>query len=258
MRRATSRWRSLPDFVIIGGQRCGTTSLFAALSQHRSIIPSFRKEVHFFDLHHQRGTAWYRANFPFEWQLNDRATFEATPNYLAYPGAPDRLHGVLPDAKLIVLLRDPVERTYSSWKLRVKEGAESRSFDTAVLDGLQGESDSLAERAGVEGEALGEAMRFAYLEKSQYAHHLERWLERFDRDRVLILQSEQIFEEPDQGRIKIEDFLEIAPDPSMELPRVNATDSSEIPAESERLLRDYFASRNERLEKLTGRTFDWS
>ncbi|MFV2001278.1 MAG: sulfotransferase [Acidimicrobiia bacterium] len=256
-RSATSRWRTLPDFVIIGGQRCGTTSLYAALSQHNEILPSFRKEVHFFDFHYERGTTWYRSNFPMKNAVGNRLSVEATPNYLAYPGAASRLHEVLPGGKLVVLLRDPTERTYSSWKLKVDSGHENRAFDEAVDSEIAEMSTATSDGDPISKKSVVERMRFAHVEKSRYADHLRTWLELFDRSKVLILQSEKLFEAPETYLTRVEDFLGIPKDTSISFPHFNKTPTSSIHPPVRERLRDYFAPQNNLLEQLTGQRFDW-
>jgi len=256
-RSATSRWRTLPDFIIIGGQRCGTTSLYAALSQHNNILPSFRKEVHFFDLQYERGTAWYRSNFPIENTIGNRSSIEATPNYLAYPGAASRLHQVLPDGKLLVLLRDPTERTYSSWKLKVDSGYELRLFDEAIDSEIADMSTATSDSDPIQQKSVIEGMRFDYIRKSRYADHLRIWLELFDRSQILILQSERLFEAPKAYLKRVEDFLGIPKDTSVNLPHFNKTATSSISPPVRERLRAYFAPQNDLLEQLTGQRFDW-
>jgi Sulfotransferase domain len=122
--RAATRWgRTLPDFFILSGGRCGSTSLFAILSAHRQVMPPSHKEVHFFDRNYQRGLGFYRRLFPLAIHRSVRArrlgakvlTGEATTYYLLHPAVPSRVSAVLPDARLIVMLRDPVDRAYSHY-----------------------------------------------------------------------------------------------------------------------------------------------
>ena len=257
-RKATASRRALPDFVVIGGQRCGTTSLFESLSQHHDIEPSFSKEVHYFDLFHERGLDWYRAHFPLASRMSGSVCFEATPNYLSSVHAPGLMHAVMPDTKMIVLMRDPVERTHSSWKLRVYEGSDDRPFVKAVEEELAGVTVTYEDVLDDRRQHMARAMRWSYVEKSRYAEHLTRWFEVFDRDQFLILESEALFANPADGLASIEAFVGIDHDPTVTLPRSNFTAASSIDPPVRQYLTEYFAPHNERLTELTGLTFTWT
>src|SRR5258706_11489250 len=114
-RRATSRYRKLPDFLIIGAQRSGTSTLYQYIARHPDVRGAFRKEVHYFDMHYDRGLDWYRACFPTR-----GFTGESSPSYLIHPEVPARVAAVLPDIKLIAILRNPVERAYSAYNRNVR------------------------------------------------------------------------------------------------------------------------------------------
>lgn len=257
-REATSRWRSLPDFIVIGAQRAGTTSLFDALAAHAQILPSFRKEVHYFELHHRRGVDWYRANFPLVRQkAGERITGEATPNYLAHPLVPERVASDAPEAKLVVLLRNPVERTHSSWRLRVFEGLETRGFGEAIHE--EAESGDVATEL-LERTAAGrpqEAMRYAYLQKSRYAEHLTRWLAHFPREQFHIVQSETLFAVPSETLSEMLAFLGVDPGQPPALDWANAATVADIEPADRAWLTEYFAPHNAELEAITGLTFAW-
>src|SRR5687768_16419575 len=105
----TAPIRDLPDFVVIGAQKAGTTSLHYYLSEHPGILIGTRKEVHFFDRAYNRGTLWYRSSFPIR-GLIDAIIGESTPNYIFHPCVPARMASLLPAARLIAVLRNPVER----------------------------------------------------------------------------------------------------------------------------------------------------
>jgi len=257
-RRATASKRALPDFVIIGGQRCGTTSLHESLAEHFAIEPSLRKEIHYFDLHLERETDWYRAHFPLESKLTGRVTFEATPNYLASQDAPGLMRATLPDVKLIALLRNPVERTHSSWKLRTYEGSDDRPFATAVEEELAGVTLTYDDVDDERKQWLERAKRWSYMEKSRYDEHFTRWFDVYDRDQFLILESESVFGNPAESLARIEAFLGIEHDPGIVLPRTNFTSKSSIDPSFRQFLSEYFAPHNSRLSAMTGIDFNWS
>ncbi|MGI8822550.1 MAG: sulfotransferase domain-containing protein [Acidimicrobiia bacterium] len=256
-RMATSSRRALPDFVILGAQRSGTTSLFDHLSSHPQILPPYRKEIHFHDLHHNRGVSWYRANFPLARSIGPgQITGEATPNYLVHPDVPGRLARVTPEAKLMVLLRNPVDRAHSAWRLRSKEGRETATFEQAVekeqANPFPAIGDYQEDRKGV-----GDTLRFLYLAKSRYAEQVERWLDHFPLDRFLFMRSEDLFSDPEPVLGDVSRFLGIGAWDGTGFPAINQTAPAPIEPEFRARLVEYFAPHNRTLEKLVGRRFDW-
>src|SRR5438093_4320202 len=132
----TSKLRVLPDFLIIGAQRAGTTSLYRYLSRHPAVAPAvLAKGAHYFDTAFDRGLPWYRGHFPTRMtaeRIRARegtfATGEGSPYYLFHPLAAERIAAALPGVKLVALLRDPVERASSHWVHEAERGFEQLSF----------------------------------------------------------------------------------------------------------------------------------
>ena len=131
-RRLTFHLRPLPRFLIIGAKRCGTTSTYSYLVQHPRIMAAWRKEVHFFDnaRKYPRGEPWYRAHFPRA--RPGLISGEATPEYMFRPDATARMARHVPGARLIALLRNPVDRTVSQYHFRVRRGVERRGLEEAL------------------------------------------------------------------------------------------------------------------------------
>lgn len=257
MRAATSRWRVFPNFVILGAQRGGTTSLFDYLARHPQVIPAFRKEIHFYDLHYSRGVGWYRAHFPMARQMSEGViTGEATPNYLVHPDAPRRLRTVTPDARLVVMLRDPTERAYSAWRLRSSEGRETVTFEEAVTREQQN-PDPVITDYHEDPKGVGDAIRFLYLAKSRYAEQFERWLEFFPLDQFTVITSEDLFSHPDQVLSELSEALDIDLWEPGSFPALNQVPSASIDPGLRRELLEYFRPHNERLEVLLSRQFNW-
>ena len=120
-RRVTSPWRGLPSALIIGAQRSGTTSMFNCLARHPDVRRPLGKEVHYFDLHYARGLKWYRGCFPYRGQLRGRVmTLDASPYHLAHPLAPKRAAKLLPEVKVIAILRNPIDRALSHHQHEVR------------------------------------------------------------------------------------------------------------------------------------------
>jgi hypothetical protein len=166
----------LPDALIIGAARCGTTSLFEYLSQHPNAAPSRIKELRFFDRQWLLGPRWYRANFPSGPER--RLAFEATPFYLHEPLVPARVWSLIPDVKLVVMLREPVARAFSYWSARRAMGDETLPLEEAI------------EREGERGRS------FWYVKGGSYGEQIERWLEHFPRSAFHFIKSEDFYRDP--------------------------------------------------------------
>ena len=188
-RYATAGQRPLPDFVIIGAQRSGTTSLYRWLTDRPDVGRAWRKEVHFFDNHYERGLRWYKAHFPL--RRAGRITGESTPYLLLHPLAPDRAAKDLPDACFIALLRDPVERAISNHWLRRRLGA---ARDESLEQALDREAESLSDNTDklVRGEVSLDHMAYSYVARGEYAPQLRRWFDAAGRERVLVVESERL------------------------------------------------------------------
>lgn len=268
LRRSTHGLRALPDFLIIGGQRCGTTSLYNYLLGHPQVLAPLVKEPQFFTYQWTRGTSWYRAQFPTNLRRRSprpgggrAVTFEATPYYLFHPCAAERAATVLPAAKLVVLLRDPVERAYSHYQHSVRQHMESVPFDEA----LELEPARLAgeeERLRADSTYHGTNHRvFSYLARGLYADQLERWLPHFPRESMLILRSEDLFTDPARTFRETLGFLGLPPWEPAEFrvhTKRSADRSAGISADTRRRLAEHFAPANRRLELLLGRELGWS
>lgn len=194
--------RALPDFIIVGAQKGGTTSLYKYLEQHPQVLKASRKEVHFFDENVDRGVRWYRSHFPSRRELEQRAdklgksviTGEASPYYIFHPHAVRRLAALLPDTKLIVLLRDPVARAFSHYQHQLRMARERLSFKAAIkqeADRLRGERDRMLEDENYNSYTY---RHFSYLARGVYADQLEKLYRYVSRDQVLVLRSESLFD----------------------------------------------------------------
>ncbi len=262
-RRATSGIRALPAWVIIGAPRAGTSSLYEWLSSHPQVIPAFRKETHFLDDNHQRGPNYYRANFPLQSELSrdidgSMTTGEATPNYLVHPLVPRRFAQLIPNAKVIVMLRDPVDRAHSAWRLkRMWGGEEESSFAKAIeleATRVQRDLDRLAAGEVFKPLALN---RWGYKTKGLYAEQLERWFEFVPRENFLVIRSEDMYEHPGPTFTGVCEFIGIAPRDLSTYPVMNKATAGAIDVELRRELRTFFEEPNARLSDLLGRDFGW-
>src|SRR3954470_4020005 len=217
--RATSGARPLPDFLIIGAQKAGTTALYAYLREHPAIAGPLWKEVSFFDRHYRRGAGWYRGNFPnrlylrrVEARSNARPIVgEASPSYLFHPLAPERAAALVPNVRLIALVRNPVDRALSHYHHEVALGREPLSFEGALAaedERLRGEVERLVADPRYFSR---EWWSHAYQARGRYAEQLERWLGVSPREQLWIVASDDLAAEPAETHARVLDFLGAAP-----------------------------------------------
>jgi hypothetical protein len=222
----TASLRLLPNFMIIGAQRSGTTSLYNYLCQHPEIHPSFPKEVNYFSIYYHKGVNWYRSHFPLSlWKMKNEEdgkhkfiTGEATPYYLFHPHAPQRASTVIPNAFVIVVLRNPIERAYSHYHHEVRMGAELLPFEEA----LNKEQERLSQEMGklMENEKYRSFnyQHYSYLSRGIYIDQIQVWRRYFKPEVMLILTSEEFFIEPSKTISRITNFLEL---PNWQLTNLN-------------------------------------
>ena len=254
--RATARWRPLPDFLVIGAQKAGTTALYAYLRWHPGITGPSWKEVSFFDRHWWRGESWYRGQFPL--RPRGRLVGEASPSYLFHPLAPERARAVVPHARLVALLRDPVDRAYSHYQHEVALGREPLSFEEALAaeeERTRGE----VERLTADPRAFSRAWwDHTYAARGRYAEQLERWLAAFPREQLHVATTEELGERPAETYAAIVAFLGAAPHTLPEYPRVFDRDYAPMRPETRTALAERFAEPNRRLQALLGRSLGWT
>ncbi len=273
VRAASSPLRLLPDFMIIGTQKGGSTSLYNYLIDHPNIAPIFVKEPHFFDFNFYRGVSWYRAHFPslLEKYYAERIrgqkfiTGEASPYYLYYPLTPRRIKETMPtpNTKFIVLLRNPIDRAYSHYQHETRQpGVEPFPFAEAI--------EHEAERLSGEEEKIRNDIRYysfnlrhyAYLARGRYVEQLQVWLKLFPREQFLILKSEDLYENPPTVLKQTLEFLEVPhqvlKEKKEEYEQYNKAHYEKMNAQTRARLVEYFKPYNERLYEFLGRDFGWN
>lgn len=254
----TAPWRKLPEFVIIGAQKGGTSSLFKYLEPHPDLLMSYRKQVHFFDKLYHRGVKYYRSNFPIKAFSRGRLTGEATPYYIFHPEVPARIHKVLPNAKLILLVRNPIDRAYSHYNMKVNQGWESiPTFDEAIEKEGERIERELAKMKENPRYYSKDLRNFTYLARGRYAEQLERWLQYYPLEQIRVYQSEQFFEDPMAVLRDIYDFLGIQDFEPQNLKIYNKRHYEPMPPAMRAHLRAYYQPHNERFYELIGKRFDW-
>ena len=267
--RPTYRARMLPGFLIAGGSRCGTTSMFDALSQHPAIcnpLLPWTREVHYFDNGYDRGLAWYQSHFPLKARARRAAravgaeplAFESGPYYMFHPLAPERIHRDLPGVKLLVLLRDPVERAFSAYANSISVRCETESFERALEledSRLAGETERIVADPAYPSFSH---RHHSYRIRGQYAEQLERLESLFGRERIHVVDSGDFFTDPVPVYHGVLDFLGL---PRLDRPVVKRLNSrprpAPMPASVRIALEDHYRPHNERLATWLGREPSW-
>lgn len=236
--------------------------MFRYLLQHPKIVSGVRKEVHYFDRSYNRGELWYRAHFPLSLlRARDSILGEATPQYSFYPHAAQRIRELLPDVKLIFMLRDPVRRALSHYAHARRAGIEPLAFKDAIA--------SEAERTEADWQRMVEdpsffsrdVMQYSYARRGLYADQLNRVLEVFPRERVMVISSEDMFDQPGVVVNSVLAFLEQQPLKGLDDEIHNAAGStaasSVVDSDTLAHLKKLFLPQVEMLERFVGDEFGW-
>jgi len=261
LKRKIAHWtqalRVLPDFLIIGAKKCGTTSLYSYLTQHPGVAPARNKEIYFFDSskNFNQGLRWYRAFFPtalakFYAQQIRRQPFltgEASPEYILHPKAPKRIFQAIPRVKLLAILRNPIDRAYSHYQHHLRSARENLSFEGAI------ERELAKQRADA-----------AYFDKDQcylaggvYVEQLKAWKKYFPPEQMLVVANEALDENPSPTVAPVFAFLNLPPFELKTYKKLNAFPYPDMAPATRRGLIEYFKPHNQRLYKFLDRDFNW-
>lgn len=251
--------RVVPNFFVVGTQRGGTTSLFIYLLAHELIHgPRRAKGVHYFDTNYDKSVGWYRSNFPRASTIEKQraesgfapAIGEGAPYYLFNPQIPARMHDVSPRARIITVLREPLDRAISHHNHEVKRGFETLSMEEAFEsepERLAGEVERMLADPGYVSKAH---IHHAYLGRGKYAEQLERYFALFGRDQVLVLDSAKLKSEPEATVRRATDFLGLPPMTGVDYPLYNQRDHDPVSAEVRERFGASFEESNARLREL--------
>lgn len=253
--------RSLPDFIIIGTARSGTTSLYYDICQHPCVLPAAYDELGYFDSNYHLGQNWYRSLFPTlfsKWLVKQKKQFaitgEDTPFYIWDPIVAKRILKILPKIKLIVLLRNPVDRAYSNYHLGIRAGTENLSFEDAIkaeikkLEEINNDSKNNIEKYTI---------RRSYLAKGFYADQLKIWFKIFNLNQLLIISTEDLKSNPQKVLNKIYNFLEIPENHKLIPEKQKKAIYPKMKNETREFLINFYRKDNTELFNLIGQKFDW-
>ena len=261
----TAPARLLPDFLIIGAQRCGTTSMFKTLAQHpATAVPFLRKGVHYFDMSYGSGARWYRGHFPIgaTSRLRRRGgpapvTGESSPFYSFHPLAAERIARDLPDARLIMLLRDPVERAYSAHSHELARGFETEPFERA-LELEEGRLAGERERMVADPTYVSyDLQHHGYLARGRYVEQLRRITAAVGRERLLVLDAQDFFDTPEPVFDEVLVHLGLEPVKGIVFERHNARRRSPMADSLRTRLEEHFEPYDTELAQWWGRTPSW-
>jgi hypothetical protein len=263
-RAMTARLRVLPNFIIAGAQRCGTTSLYNNLVQHPDVVTALVKEIHFFDVHFRRGPHWYRSHFPsylgvYLRRLRGRATVtgEASPYYLFHPHAARRVAATVPNARIIVMLRNPIDRAYSHYQHERRRGFEPLDFGAAI-EQEQARMDGELRHMLDDEEYDSFAYRHhSYLARGMYAGQLRAWRELVPAERMLVLRSEDFYRDSRLMMREVATFLGLSAWEPAEYRRFNSFNYEQMDAATRARLAELFRPHNRELYELIGVDFGW-
>ncbi|MEZ5138507.1 MAG: sulfotransferase [Acidimicrobiales bacterium] len=266
---ATAGSRRGPELLVVGAKRGGTTSLWRYLADHPGVLPTFPqaeqiKGTYFFDEEWHRGERWYRSHFPTDRERARAAAalgyepiaFEASPYYLFHPHAPARARQTVPEATVVALLRDPVERAFSHYKER-RNHTEPLGFAEAIAAEPERTAGEEA-RMLADPTVVSPAHRHqTYLAQSRYAPMLERWFDAFGRDRVLVSAAEDFYADPQAFCDQITDAVGLPRRDLGDPEPFNAEPSADMDPVVRSQLRAALRDDIVAVERLLGRPMPW-
>ena len=262
---ATSSIRTLPNFIIIGSSKSGTWAIHNYLLQHPDVAYSARN-IHFFEYAYSNKISWYKSHFPTKLykslveSIHKRKCLmsEHTSTYLHHPLIPQRVKDGIPDVKLIVSLRNPIDRAYSNYHMFVRIGTEKRTFEDAVFSEIKRieiikENDNFQ----IKNPNFANHVLFNYLRHGTYVDKLENWLKFFRREQFCIVENKDLSKNPQQVLDKIFEFLNVPHFKLRQEERWNVGKYKKMKESTRKTLEDFFKPYNERLYKLLGQNFSW-
>ncbi len=252
----TASSRVLPDFIIGGTVRSGSTSLYYNICEHPSVLEASYDEIGFFDSNYHLGIEWYRSMFPKQKEMNEirkstgfAITGEDTPFYFWKKEAIERISEMIPDIKIISIFRNPVDRAFSNYNLGIRLKTEELSFEESIEEEL-----NYIKRNGFRNAV---DRKRSYISKGIYEKQIKFWFEIFPKEQIHILSTEDMHKNPEKELQKIFKFLEI-PEYTIKNPQKQKSAKYEKMNEKtrERLL-NYYQPFNEKFFKIINQKFDW-
>lgn len=262
----TAKSRVLPDVLIVGAQKAGTTALYNHLVKHPDIFPSYRKEVHYFDHNYQKGTNWYRAFFPksSEKQAHEKLgkvfrTIDASPYYMVHPHVAKRAKELLPNAKVIFILRDPIDRAISHYNHEIRKGTESLPIEDAFHkepERINGEHEKMMKDENYASPAFNQ---FSYIKRGKYIEQLKNWEQYFGKDQIKVSIYDDFVENPQKVMDEVFEFIGAAPQTIEGLGERHNKHSHKVKLDDglKTYLSEQFRQSNQELFDHIGKQYNW-
>lgn len=254
----TADLRPPPEVLVVGAQRSGTTTLFRMLSEHPQLRrPTVDKGTGYFDDGYAHGARWYRAHFPLRRRNGSRLAFEASGYYLFHPEAAARIARELPGARVVVMVRDPVERAYSAYRHEVARGFENLSFAEALAAERRRQAEAVRSSQARSRAASFSDRHHSYVQRGQYAEQIERFVEALGPDRVHVIDAGLFFADPRSVFADLQRWLGLAEHHPEDVGRWNERPGPPLPAHLEHQLRTHFEEHDAALARLLDHPPSW-
>ena len=258
----TGPLRVLPDFIIIGSMKCGTTSLYYDICEHPCASPAAYDEIGFFDSNFHLGLNWYRSMFPTKRRIEDirrkegvAITGEDTPFYFWNPVAAKRIQKLLPNIKLITILRNPIDRAYSEYQDLVSSESNSPSFETFIENEINTRRKDSSLITEENFEIFNQ--KNSYLLKGIYVDQLKIWAGLFPKEQIFTLSTENLNSEPITALESVFQYLNLPDYKIKNIQRQKQKKYVPMNSQTRKILIEFFKPQNERLFKFIGKKFDW-
>lgn len=254
----TADLRPSPEILVVGAQRAGTTTLFRMLSEHPQLRrPTVDKGTGYFDDGHVRGARWYRAHFPLRLRRGSTMAFECSGFYLFHPLAADRIARELPGCRVVVMVRDPVERAYSAYRHELARGYENLTFaDALAAEGRRLAEDGRSPRSAHRPATFSER-HHSYLRRGQYAEQIARFVDVLGPERVHVVDAGLFFDDPVESYVRLQRALGLAEHRPSDVGRWNERPGPPLAGELHRQLRAHYEEHDAALARLLGHPPSW-
>jgi hypothetical protein len=245
---------NFPDFLIIGSSKCGTTSLYHNIVEHPQVLPALKKEINFWHDDLIQGLDWYRAHFLPSPQTQYYLTGEASPNYLDLQETAQRVFQFCPQMKLIIILRNPIERAISHYYHWVRLGLEERPLEAVI----QAEFKTMDQVLQFPIQYRHWYQSIHYIARGVYIGFLQQWRAIFPPEQFLILSCENLAAHPAATMKQVFTFLGLPDSPVSRYTQLNVGQYPPLSPNLSQALSEFYHPYNQQLEEYLGIKFGWN